>query len=108
MKNKLLIFIIGVIILFALVVSYKPLIQKNSTSKPSQTELNKSVTVSQKIILSHSSKELKPEQKEIGSSAYFGMLDLLIPANQDYLRQHAFDQGGARAALPRSHRHGRW
>ncbi|MCF6150211.1 MAG: bacteriohemerythrin [Candidatus Kuenenia sp.] len=45
---------------------------------------------SRKIILSHTSLELTHQQKEIGSGAPFGMVDVLIPAHQDYLRQYAF------------------
>lgn len=43
-----------------------------------------------KIILSHTSLELTHQQKEIGSGAPFGMVDVLIPAHQDYFRQYAF------------------
>jgi hemerythrin len=45
---------------------------------------------SQKIIMSHTSKELTYHQKEIGSGAPFGMVDVLIPSHQDYVRRHAF------------------
>lgn len=44
---------------------------------------------SAKIILSHKSSELSVKEKEIGSGAPFGMVDVLIPANQDYLYQYA-------------------
>jgi hemerythrin len=44
---------------------------------------------SQKIIMSHTSKELTYQQKEIGSGAPFGMVDVLIPSHQDYVRRHA-------------------
>jgi len=44
---------------------------------------------SQKIIMSHTSKELTYQQKEIGSGAPFGMVDLLIPSHHDYVRRHA-------------------
>jgi hemerythrin len=43
-----------------------------------------------KIILSHTVSELTNRQKEIGSGTSFGMVDVLIPSNQDYIRQHAF------------------
>ncbi len=46
---------------------------------------------SQKIILSHTSLELTDQQKEIGSDAPFGMVDVLISANQDYAMQYAFN-----------------
>ncbi len=45
---------------------------------------------SAKIILSHTSSELTNRQKEIGSGTSFGMVDVLIPSNQDYLWQYAF------------------
>ena len=44
---------------------------------------------SDKIILSHTSLELTDKQKEIGSSAPLGMVDVLIPSFQDYLRIYA-------------------
>jgi hemerythrin len=44
---------------------------------------------SDKIILSHTSKELTNSQKEIGSGAPFGMVDVLIPSHQDYIRRSA-------------------
>jgi hemerythrin len=44
---------------------------------------------SDKIIMSHTSKELTYQQKEIGSGAPFGMVDVLIPSHQDYIRRHA-------------------
>jgi hemerythrin len=43
-----------------------------------------------KIILSHTESELTNRQKEIGSGTSFGMVDVLIPSNQDYLWQYAF------------------
>jgi hemerythrin len=39
---------------------------------------------SQKIILSHTSSPLTNQQKEIGSGASFGSVEVLIPAHQDY------------------------
>jgi hemerythrin len=39
---------------------------------------------SRKIILSHTDSELKDSEKEIGSSASFGMQDVLIPSEADY------------------------
>ena len=44
---------------------------------------------SDKIILSHTSKELTTSQKEIGSGAPFGMVDVLIPSHQNYIRRSA-------------------
>ncbi len=45
---------------------------------------------SKKLILSHTSEDLSPRQKEIGSGAPFGTCDTLIPAFQEYLRMYAF------------------
>jgi hemerythrin len=45
---------------------------------------------SKKIIMSHTSQELTYQQKEIGSGAPFGMVDVLIPSHQDYVRRHAY------------------
>ena len=50
---------------------------------------------SAKIILSHTSTELTPAQREIGSGAPFGTVDVLVPAHQDYLRMYAFEYLGA-------------
>ncbi len=44
---------------------------------------------SKKIILSHTAGELSPAQKEIGSSASFGLQDSLIESNIDYALRHA-------------------
>lgn len=44
---------------------------------------------SAKLILAHTSMELTDEQKEIGSSASFGMEDVLIPASDDYFMKSA-------------------
>ncbi len=44
---------------------------------------------SDKIILSHTSDELTNEQKEIGSGAPFGMVDVLIPTSHNYLQAYA-------------------
>ncbi len=46
---------------------------------------------SDKIILSHTSSELSNEQKEIGSGAPFGMVDVLIPTSQNYLHLFALE-----------------
>ena len=46
---------------------------------------------SDKIILSHTSTDLSPQQKEIGSGAPFGMVDVLIPTSQDYLHFYALE-----------------
>ena len=42
-----------------------------------------------KLVLSHTSLELTPELKEIGSGSTFGAVDELIPACQDYVRDRA-------------------
>ncbi len=39
---------------------------------------------SKKIVLSHKAEKLTVQEKEIGSSAPFGMVDVLISSNQDY------------------------
>lgn len=46
---------------------------------------------SEKIILSHTSRDLTNEQKEIGSGAPFGMVDVLIPGTGNYLHSAAMD-----------------
>ena len=46
---------------------------------------------SEKIILSHTSTELTNAQKEIGSGAPFGMVDVLIPTALDYMNQYAIN-----------------
>jgi hemerythrin len=43
-----------------------------------------------KIVLAHTALPLTIRQKEIGSGAPFGMVDVLIPAHQDYVRSYAF------------------
>ncbi len=43
-----------------------------------------------KIILSHTSRELTPQEKEIGSNATFGQEDILIKSNKDYYMQSAY------------------
>lgn len=45
---------------------------------------------SDKIVLAHTSHALTAEQKEIGSGAPFGMLDVLFPSHQDYVRVFAY------------------
>lgn len=44
---------------------------------------------SKKIILAHTALELTNQEKAIGSNANFGSIDVLIPANRDYLRKYA-------------------
>lgn len=44
---------------------------------------------SHKIVLAHTSKSLTLQQREIGSSSAFGMVDVLIPTNHDYLVEFA-------------------
>ena len=46
---------------------------------------------SEKIILAHTSTELSAKQKEIGSGAPFGTVDVLIPAHQDYVWKYAYN-----------------
>lgn len=43
-----------------------------------------------RLILAHIDRKLNPQEMEIGSESSFGALDVLIPGNQDYLRQRAF------------------
>lgn len=45
--------------------------------------------VSDKLIISHKSAKLTLKEKEIGSSAPFGVTDVLIPTNQDYTMRTA-------------------
>ena len=58
---------------------------------------------SEKIILAHRSEPLTNKQKEIGSSAPFGVVDTLIPDTSDNLRRFAFEY--LRAAFPEIERH---
>jgi len=44
---------------------------------------------SDKIVLAHTHKPLTLKQREIGSSAAFGMVDVLVKANHDYLVEFA-------------------
>ena len=44
---------------------------------------------SHRILLSHTSRKLTDVEKAIGSSASFGMIDVLIPTDQDYLKVNA-------------------
>jgi hemerythrin len=46
---------------------------------------------SDKIILAHTSEELTYRQKEIGSGAPFGMVDILVHSQKDYLRDYALE-----------------
>jgi len=43
-----------------------------------------------KIILAHLARELTYQEKEIGSGAPFGMIDMLIPGFQEYFRMYSF------------------
>jgi hemerythrin len=43
-----------------------------------------------RILLAHRAAELTPEEKEIGSSAAFGTLDVLIEGQSDGMRRHAY------------------
>ncbi len=45
---------------------------------------------SEKIILAHIARPLTTAEKQIGSGADFGTVDVLIPSSQEYLRRHAF------------------
>ncbi|MDO8789666.1 MAG: bacteriohemerythrin [Sulfuritalea sp.] len=53
---------------------------------------------STQILLAHRASELTPEEKEIGSSAAFGSVDVLVAGQSDELRHLAF--GYLRAHLP--------
>ena len=46
---------------------------------------------SNKLILSHTSRELTIQEKKIGSEAAFGIVDTLIPTSQNYMLQYAFE-----------------
>ncbi len=46
---------------------------------------------SDNIFLSHTSSDLSNKQKEIGSGAPFGMVDVLIPTSQNYLHLYALE-----------------
>ncbi|MBN2354192.1 MAG: cyclic nucleotide-binding domain-containing protein [Spirochaetales bacterium] len=58
---------------------------------------------SQKIILSHTSRELTDAQKEIGSNATFAMEDVLIHAHKNYSMQSAFNY--LRSLFPQAKTH---
>ncbi|MFK4763893.1 bacteriohemerythrin [Desulfobaculum sp. SPO524] len=45
---------------------------------------------SQKLVLAHVSRDLTGREKEIGSGAPFGMVDVLIHGEQDYVKMYAF------------------
>lgn len=45
---------------------------------------------SRRILLSHRASDLDAAEKEIGSSASFGIVDMLIDSQSDSLRRHAF------------------
>ncbi len=45
---------------------------------------------SDKILLSHTEEALTDKQKEIGASTSFGMADVLITAQQDFIKSNAF------------------
>ncbi len=55
------------------------------------------------IFLSHTSRDLTDEQKEIGSGAPFGMVDVLIPTAQNYLHTYAVEF--LRAYFPSAPKH---
>jgi hemerythrin len=46
---------------------------------------------SKRLVLSHTSAKLTDEQKQIGSSAAFGTIDVLIESKQDFNYQYAYD-----------------
>ena len=46
---------------------------------------------SEKIILAHTASQLTSRQKEIGSGAPFGTVDVLIPAHQNYVWKYAYN-----------------
>lgn len=43
-----------------------------------------------KLVLAHVARDLTGREKEIGSGAPFGMVDVLIPGQQDYVKMFAF------------------
>jgi len=45
---------------------------------------------SKRILLAHRAGDLTPEEKEIGSSAAFGAVDILVAGQSEQLRHHAF------------------
>ncbi len=45
---------------------------------------------SDKIVLAHTHRPLTVKEREIGSSAAFGMVDTLIPSNKDYLTHFSY------------------
>ena len=45
---------------------------------------------STRILLAHRAGELMPEEKEIGSSAVFGSVDVLVAGQSDFMHHHAF------------------
>lgn len=45
---------------------------------------------SERLVLAHVARSLTQEEMNIGSEAFFGTMDILIPGHQDYLRQRAF------------------
>lgn len=45
---------------------------------------------SEKIVLAHRATRFSGEELDIGSQADFGVVDILIPSSQDYLRQNAY------------------
>ncbi|MCV6607782.1 MAG: cyclic nucleotide-binding domain-containing protein [Campylobacterales bacterium] len=44
-----------------------------------------------KILLAHTSQALTMDQREVGSSAALGVMDVLIPSYQDFLRKSAYE-----------------
>ena len=51
---------------------------------------------SKRILLAHRAGNLTPEEKEIGSSAAFGTVDVLVAGQSDGMRHHAFTYLAAR------------
>lgn len=47
--------------------------------------------ISARILLAHRASDLTPEEKEIGSSAAFGTTDVLVAAQSEGMRRHAFE-----------------
>ncbi len=45
---------------------------------------------SEKIVLAHTARTLTPQEKEIGSGAPFGTVDVLIPSHQNFLLRFAY------------------
>jgi len=58
---------------------------------------------SNKIILAHTSRPLTAAEKEIGSDAPFGTVDVIVPGNHDYVWRSAYE--ALRTYFPRTEHH---